>query len=300
MFASLILTTVATAVAFEPTEGTEVLLFDRSGQTLLGYGRILGGTLRLELTGLNDGEESPRFLMVVAAPDGEVQTMPGRVNAAGELVVEHDDSELQELVSLLAEESVRLEVYRVPEPVVADEPGGAQRGDPDAAPGVAGGGQGEGEGQGARGGQGEGSSKSPVGAGGAEHPAPAAPAGDDARPANEGRGNRANEGRREDRSPGGDPPGRTDELPGRPDGAPGRSNADGAPGRSRSNEPAGRSGRGEPQGRSGEDEPAGRSESEDQPGRSQDGGNGGQGAGKDSSPDGNGPPNDGKGKRDGR
>ncbi|MEX2540243.1 MAG: hypothetical protein WD314_00470, partial [Trueperaceae bacterium] len=124
--ASLIVMASLTAAAFEPVEGTEVMLFDRGGQTLLGYGQILGGVLRLEVTGLREGETASELLMVVAPPGGEVLTVPAELTASGGVLVEPEAGESMPLETLLADGEVMLEVFVVPRPtVVTGKPGEA-------------------------------------------------------------------------------------------------------------------------------------------------------------------------------
>lgn len=143
--ASLFLACFVIAAALGAGEGTEILLFDRTGHTLLGYGRVDGGVLRLELIGLDDTEDAPEFMVVIAASDGSVKTLSGQLDEAGRLLVTVDKKEPEPLEELLARDAVALEVYTVPSGFIADvgeevpeQPAAA--GERDEDEGVAGGG----------------------------------------------------------------------------------------------------------------------------------------------------------------
>lgn len=188
---------VGWGLAFDPPVGTELMLADDGGRTLIGYGLVEEGGLRLELS-----SDTRELRVIVVGPDGEARTYRG-ILADGRLELLVDGSPSVDVADALAERgrSLTLALPNVPEVLVT--PRGR------TAPAVADEGERE------------------------DEPVADRPARDEPAAAASGGAEDDDPGRSDD-APGrsGDAPGRSGDAPGNSDDAPGRSDPPARPGNS--------------------------------------------------------------------
>ncbi len=107
------------ALAFEPVDGMEFLLTDAGSRTLVGYGRIEGGVLELEI-----GPQEHGLRAVVIGPDGRIEQFGASIED-GRPMLEIEGHGLIDLSLVLFERGITL-VLRLPDgsSVVVAPPGG--------------------------------------------------------------------------------------------------------------------------------------------------------------------------------
>lgn len=115
---------VAHAAALQPVDGTEVVVTDAGGHQLVGYGVVKNGFLMLRM-----GNATDRFVMVLVAPDGSVQSYDGVRGAGGALLVDLPDGTRESLKALLGIHDVALRVvHQSGGPPRAGAPGSGSEG----------------------------------------------------------------------------------------------------------------------------------------------------------------------------
>lgn len=91
--------------ALPPVNGTEVVVTDTAGHRLVGYGVVQNDLLMLKM-----GHASESFLVILVAPDGNVESLTGVLGAAGALLVDLPDGSRERLSSYLGKNHVALRV----------------------------------------------------------------------------------------------------------------------------------------------------------------------------------------------
>ena len=84
-------------------EGTEVLLTDSVSQTIIGHGKVESAQLELEL-----GEVSGSFILLLALPDGVVETYTGQLSFDERGLVVDVGGQLVGIMELFASRGVSL------------------------------------------------------------------------------------------------------------------------------------------------------------------------------------------------
>ena len=95
------------AAAFDPKEGTELVLTDSSGETLLGYGFVEGRQLTIDIS-----ELPADFLILVLNPDGSFETLTAS-NQEGNIELELASGERALLDAWLANQNVAYHVNHI-------------------------------------------------------------------------------------------------------------------------------------------------------------------------------------------